>query len=348
MATTLMGAAFGSGRYAVPQDEAPDSPPPVIYGQSVANPRIPGAIRIATYNLLNLFDHQDNPDLQGDYDDMLLAISEERASALAQSIRAIDADIIAVQEIESKEALEWFRDTYLSDAGYDFLESFDVGHYRGIENAVLSRFPITSARIWTGISLDDVPKPGHGWTRVPEAFREGLEFQRSPLRVDIRINDEYELTLFSIHHKAGTQNRWHRESEAVKIVEFIQEIEHYAPDRNLVVLGDFNAAPWDKSMRVYREAGLIDTLSHRIIPRWDPTEDQKQEANLYKTHSSGHTIDYVLLNSAAIREFVVGSAFVYGTVMPPDGYNWRTDPIPGHGYASDHYPVVIDLTPQDR
>jgi hypothetical protein len=32
--------------------------------------------------------------------------------------------------------------------------------------------------------------------------------------------------------------------------------------------------------------------------------------------------------------------------MPPASYNWREDPYPD-GYASDHFPVIIDLIPED-
>ena len=91
------------------------------------------------------------------------------------------------------------------------------------------------------------------------------------------------------------------------------------------------------------QAGLIDTLAHRIIPRWkdfDPAEP-----DLYKTHESDRVLDYILLNSAAHRELVIGSAHIYGTLYD-ENYDWKTDPYP-KGYAADHYPVIIDLVPRD-
>ena len=43
--------------------------------------------------------------------------------------------------------------------------------------------------------------------------------------------------------------------------------------------------------------------------------------------------------------------FVLGTVHPPSDYDWRKDPdkerVP-EGYASDHYPVAIDLMPERK
>ncbi|MHC5004511.1 MAG: endonuclease/exonuclease/phosphatase family protein [Planctomycetota bacterium] len=315
------------------------------YGRSTPLPRRPGTVRLATYNMLNLFDHVDDPTLSGDIDDMSLAAAPERCRKLAEAIRTIDADIVALQEIESLEALRWFRDTYLPDAGYGHVASLEAGYYRGVENSVLSRFPIVDARVWPGLPLDDVRREGPGWSELPADAREGLAFRRSPLMVDIQVSDDYRLTLFVVHHKSGRDYRYYREAEALKVLELIERATGDDPGRNVVVLGDFNAAPWDKSLRVYLEHGFADPLAHRIIPRWRNAE--QDEARLFKTHESDRVIDYILLNPAAYRDLVIGSAHVYGTLTPPDSYDWRTDPHPP-GYASDHYPVVIDLVPADR
>jgi endonuclease/exonuclease/phosphatase family metal-dependent hydrolase len=144
-----------------------------------------------------------------------------------------------------------------------------------------------------------------------------------------------------MHHKAGPSFGWHREAEALRMVELIDELESKDPSRNIIVMGDFNCAPWDKSMRVYLKAGMIDTMSYRLIDK------DKPESPLYKTHESDRVLDYILMNSAAFREYVPGSGFVFGTLAPPSTYDYEKDPQP-KGYASDHYPVVIDLIPQEQ
>ena len=111
----------------------------------------------------------------------------------------------------------------------------------------------------------------------------------------------------------------------------------------MIVLGDFNAAPWDKSFRLYLEAGFIDAMAHRLVPR--SSSDDREEGNLGKTHESGRVIDYVLFSNAAHHELVPGSAHVFGTPYFPE-YDWRTDEPPP-GYSSDHYPVIVDLVPVD-
>ncbi len=315
------------------------------YGHAKPFPKREGTIRIASYNLNHLYDHDDDPTLLGEHDDMQHAISHNRATAIAKVIRSLDADIVALQEVESLDALRWYRDEYLSDMGYDHLASEDVGYHRGMENSVMSRFKISKVEVRMDLSLRDVEREGPGWSEAPQAVPQGFMIQRSPLRVDIKVNEEYDLTLFVVHHKAGRDFQFQRESESVVTLDWVNQIASQNLNRNIIILGDFNAAPWDKSYRLYLERGFVDTLAHRIIPR--SSDESQEEARLYKTHESGRVIDYILMNSAAYREFVVGSAQVVGTFFPPSSYDWRNDPFPP-GYCSDHYPVLIDIVPQDQ
>jgi endonuclease/exonuclease/phosphatase family metal-dependent hydrolase len=311
------------------------------FGLERAKPKPDGTVRIVSWNILNFADREDDPKLSGDHDDMQYAITEERAKKLAEVIRELDADIISFQEGESLEAIVWFRDTYLADMGYRYVSSIDVGYYRGMECSVLSRHRITGERVWPRESLDDVRRPGIGWASVPSDKRRGLGYQRSPLMVDITTDEGYEMTLLALHHKSGRDFKYHREAEALQTMEIVEECMKRDPSRNIIVLGDFNAAPWDKSMRVYLEGGMIDAHAHRTTWREAP------ETPMYRTHESDRVLDYILLNSAAHRELVLGSPFVYGgRLSPPESYNYRTDPRP-RGYASDHYPVVIDIMPKD-
>ena len=79
--------------------------------------------------------------------------------------------------------------------------------------------------------------------------------------IRVRVRPDYELTLINLHHKAGSTSHYLREAEALRVVEIIRQLHAESPSNNVIVMGDFNAAPWDKSMRLYREAGMIDTLS---------------------------------------------------------------------------------------
>ena len=348
---TMDGAADSQSRgrrggTAVKKDVQPaaNEMPPVRYGTPTVRPAADGHIRIATYNVLNLFDHVDDPKLRGEQDDLPMATDDQRCRNIARVIRELDADILALEEIESKECLTWFRDKYLKDMGYRYIASEDVGYYRGVECSLLSRFPITDVTVWPNESLDDVDRDGPGFAPIPTDRRQGLTYQRSPLAATVKVNKKYEVTLFVVHHKSARDNKFHREAEAIRTLEKVAAMQERDPGKNIIVLGDFNAAPWDKSFRLYQAAGMIDTYAHRVITR--DSRDDQTESNRCKTHDSGRVIDYILMNPAAYREYVIGSVFVFGQPFDPE-YNWREDPYPPW-YAADHYPVAIDIIPQDN
>ncbi len=316
-------------------------PAPPRIGEAAPKARTEGAIRLATFNLENLFDGRDDPSKAGEAEDIDDTKPEPQRAALATIIRALDADIIALQEIESYDALVEFREQHLKGLGYDHLMSIDVGEERGIENAVISRFPITEARVWPNLALGGVHPDL--WTDKPNKYAgQPLEMRRSPLFVTVQVpagaagNDApYSLSLFVVHHKSGRGNEYWREAEAGGVLALVQELQRADPARNIAVLGDFNATPDDRSVRLYLDAGLADLHAER------PTDQRGM------THASERVIDFILVNDNLKKEVAVGSAFVLGTPQLPREADWRTAPKP-QGYASDHAPVVADLTPQDR
>ena len=327
------------------QDEAPgkveDFAPGHRYGLRSSPEAAEGSIRIGSYNVLNYFDAVDDPALSGRWDDADLASRPGQLVALAKAIRDLDADVLALQEVESREALLRFRDEHLADMGYVHVASLDAGYYRGVEQSVLSRVPITNTLNWPALTTADVVRRGEGFQPVPE--RPELAFQRSPLMVDFKTEDGYEFTLFVVHLKSGgLAHAYRREAEGLKLLELVANRVEDDPSRNVIVLGDFNAKSQYKSMQLLVEGGLTDAMSHRVD---DPSDARSAR---WVTHESGRIIDYILVNDGAAREVVPRSGFVLGTFYPGDSnhYDWRTDDAP-EAHASDHYPIAIDLTPED-
>lgn len=317
-----------------PQDAASD----VHYGRAHAPKRRGGTVRIGAYNVLNLFDERDDPALSGDIDDVPKPASQREG--VAKAIRELDADILALEEVESEAALVWFRDTYLEGMGYDHVASRDVGYYRGVECSVLSRFPIERVEVRPDVDLAKYLAFGPGWTD-PSAEEQGrpLRYQRSPLLVEIRLRRDYAVTLLVVHHKAGREFSHTREAEARATAAWVLELEKRDAAVNVLVLGDFNAAPWDKSVRTYLASGLTDAFAQRSTATDDP------ESLLWRTHVSNRVLDYVLMNRGAFRELVVGSPFVLGTPSRgPDDPRETPDPP---GFASDHFPIAIELVPRN-
>ena len=215
------------------------------FGLKEAQPRIDNTIRVCTYNVLNLFDHTNDPTLEGEFDDMGNnpgPTSIERCKELAKAIREVDADILALQEVESLEALNWFNEKFLNGMGYEYVASLDAGYYRGVEQSVLSRIPISNTTNWPNESLNNVKRVGPNWTDVPRGT-DDIRYQRSPLCVTLQAEGGYTLTLFVLHHKAGRSTNWHREYEAIRTMEKVNEMMLKNPNANIMILGDFNAAP---------------------------------------------------------------------------------------------------------
>ncbi|MBX3354982.1 MAG: endonuclease/exonuclease/phosphatase family protein [Phycisphaeraceae bacterium] len=350
--TPPAGGSPGAGSSSPRQSDAPRAPRSesgpgekrgagVRYGIEKPLPRREGTIRIASFNVENLFDDVDDPTLSGEFDDIKMATPDDRCQAIAAAIRAIDADILCLQEVESLDALRWFRDRYLAEMGYEHMASEDVGYFRGIEQSILSRFPIVRHKVWPDLDLQPTlgQRVGEGWSDPEED--QGQKFQRSPLFAQVQIADGGVLEFFVVHHKAGGRNfRFHREAEALAIIGLVRERLAEEPQARLAVLGDFNAGPREKSLEIY-----LDPQFGGLFNAWEERHDRNLPREAYLTHSSGRVIDYILLSPAMRESMVPRSFFVLATLAPPDGWDWRSDPHPP-GYASDHRPLVIDVVPK--
>lgn len=304
--------------------------------------RTPGTLRFATYNIENLFDDKDDPALSGKHEDKGMTKPASHRAAAAAAIRAIDADVLALQEIESREALLWFRDEHLKGMGYEHVVSLDAGDERGIEQAVLSRFPLRDPKQWIRSPLGGT-HPAKFGREANEYAGQPIVFHRSPLMVTVDVpgpvgqpgGKPYALTLMVVHQKSGGPGAYWREREAAKTVELLRAVQKADPEANVIIAGDFNAQADSQEMKVYFDAGLVSLLGDKAKgdPKWT-------------THASGRAIDHVLFTPAAWREVKTETRFVLGTIDRPAGADWRTTPVP-EGWASDHYPVVVDITPVD-
>jgi len=322
------------------QAPAPDTKP--RFGIAEPKPKADGTLRLATYNFENLFDAVDDPALTGDAEDIDDTKPEAQKEGLTAAIKKLNADVIAVQELESESALIEFRDTYLKGLGYDYAKSIGPGDERGIEQGILSRFPIKEAKVWENIDLGGT-HPEYAGDRPNKLAGQPLKTRRSPLMATIEVPAEkaggkaYDLTLFVVHHKSGRGMEYWREAEAKKFSAMVDEIEAADPKQNIVVLGDFNAEQFDESLQIWFRSGF-ECVSCAHPDSMDPA---------HTSHASGRTIDMILVNPALKHEIVPNSTFVLATPQLDAGADWRTAPKPAL-YASDHMPVAVDLTPKDE
>lgn len=335
-------------------DKPAASPGENKFGRPTPIAKPAGKLRIASYNVENLFDDKDDPALSGQFDDAKMLKPLEHRKAVAKAIRAVNADVLALQEIESKEALLAFRDEFLKGMGYEHVVSIDSGDDRGIEQAVLSRYPLKDEKIWKELPLGGVQPERVGSDRNPNAG-EPLVLKRSPLRVTVSVpatatakmaleagveaqeGKGYEVVMFVVHHKSGGRaTEYWRDAEAKKVVELVGEEIKANSNANIVVLGDFNAEPRSNAMKTYFDSGLLSAF------------DGAGPGDLSAvTHASGRIIDHVLMNANLRAEFKPETKFVLGTPNRVNNRDWRNTPPP-EGWASDHYAVVVDIVPVDQ
>ena len=151
-------------------------------------------IRIATFNCENLFarfkfNKNVDPEkaVKEGFDINMLSfelLSETEKKLTAKAIIALDADVIALQEIENLDVLKRFRSDRLKSMKYTFCMLVDGNDPREIDVAVLSRFPLVA-------------------TRSHQHLRDGSDnlFSRDCLEVDVDVGGKT-LTLFVNHFKS--------------------------------------------------------------------------------------------------------------------------------------------------
>lgn len=279
----------------------------LIFGIAKAPVKAPGTIRLGAYNIENFFDGVDDPNLSGEYDDITMKTSEDRCKSLAKVIHDLDADVLGLEEVEGEDALRWFRDTYLKDMGYEYLTSKEVGYYRGVEQSLLSRFPIKDVQVWTNEDLAPmekyIPKDADkrkkdGWGDDPKV-KEPLKFQRSPLKVAIQLPDDTTLIVYVLHHKAGGKATvHHRELESLRINEMLKEDLAKNADALVAVVGDFNATPMEKAAKLYRDktfAGFVSAYEFR--PEAGQAKEKKSAAQDDADAGSDESADTSASNS---------------------------------------------------
>ncbi len=199
------------------------------------------SVTIGTFNCENLvaryrFRDPDKPDPRSEdgvtVNDLAFDLYDPEETAItAAAVRATDADVLALQEVENLPVLDWFVSNLTPDAGYAHRVVIHGNDPRNIDVAVLSRLPLTRLRTWRHL------RSGHAWL-----------FSRDLLEVDVEVpvddGSTRSLTLFVNHLKSMMegrgQTRDRRREQVRQLVRIVGERAGPGYDGNFVVLGDLN------------------------------------------------------------------------------------------------------------
>jgi endonuclease/exonuclease/phosphatase family metal-dependent hydrolase len=253
-----------------------------------------------------------------------------------QAVKATDADILALQEVESLEVLRRFRSDYLKGAGYLHLMLIEGNDPRAIDVAVLSRHPLR-ARSYTHLRSGSTPL-----------------FSRDCLEIDVDISGKA-LTLYVNHLKSMLDKKDPkngRKNTRARRVTQSRMVKQIVTDRfganpgvaPFVVLGDLNdylgpgsgideLVQWNAVENVVDRLPPTERWTHYWADAPSPLEGYKQ-------------IDYVLPStSLAAASAAAPSIIRKGLSTKAAAYTGpRFKDVTAKSTASDHCPVVFDLT----
>ncbi len=281
--------------------------------------------RVATYNL-NFYSDQPAGTRP--------AKDAASKAKIRESIRALRADVIALQEMGGAGPFDELRRSLRAE-GVDYPHGeLLFAQDTNIQVGLLSRFPIGACRRHTN---DTYLLMGR---RHP--------VQRGILEARIQVNRDYAFTALVVHLKSRRQTAEGeeadmRQEEARILREKIDALLDKNPRENLVVLGDLNDVKDSRPVRTvlgrYRNA-LTDTRPAErngddqipSNPRWDPA--WITWTHFYGKEDSYQRIDYLLLSPGMAREW-----------LRPET---RVLALPNWGVGSDHRPIVAGFLAADQ
>jgi endonuclease/exonuclease/phosphatase family metal-dependent hydrolase len=267
----------------------------------------PRALAVATWNIENF------------------PLDVSTPERVAEIIRSLDLDLLAVQEIASEAAFVLLLDRL---DGYDYVLSdheYDDGTYQ--KAGVIFR---ESAMHVVNVSLPFRYEQ-------PECFEENTSlspFPRPPLEVTFRTDDdEYTFTAVNVHMKAffppcDDDCRLRRACANRHLERRVRDrVAHPARTPNILVLGDFNEH-------------LDNGTSDDPFAHWDGDDYFVLTSTLgpddYSYVHRESLIDHALVTEAMAQAFDADATQVIYLDAEIDGY---TD------YVSDHLPVIMSFMP---
>lgn len=274
--------------------------------------------------------------LARDVEDFSVTSHTQRA-ATAAVIAENNPDILALVEAESMEALRKFNSNFLKSKRYPYFMLIDGNDPRGIDVALLSRYPLTHLRSYVA----DTYKTSKGVTVST--------FSRDCLVVRVEVNAK-PLTLFINHFKSQFQdNPERRKRQATRVAEIVEEA--FAGSINtahFAIVGDFNQTPDHPSLQpLLTQPWQTDVLS--LLPVGDRWTHVYEKGNRIKGVSQ---LDYLLLSKSLASRVVGGPTVERRGLARYKGLDkyyadsekriLRTVEGPGTE-ASDHCAVFVDV-----
>lgn len=322
-----------------------------LYGETV--------LKIASYNVENLFDLEISgyeylefiPNTNANWN---AKTYKTKLKNIARVITDINADIIALQEIESMQALKDLRFTLKQNGLYYQYYALADNKNTNIKVALLSKIPFVYSK---SLSVN-----------ASFSYRDILE---------TKFNIEGKELYIFVNHWKSKSGPESKRIESAKTL--LKRIKTLGEDKNIILLGDFNS-DYQENIKFLRKREHNDTdgktgINHilksikqtqkaqsthyeegNFYNLWYDTDPELRYSYIYKKNKE--TLDNILISQSLLERkniyYMPNSIHSYKAeylFKKEKIYEWKiSKKVPrrhkGEGY-SDHLPIIADFTIQN-
>jgi endonuclease/exonuclease/phosphatase family metal-dependent hydrolase len=255
-------------------------------------------------------------------------VDENGTRATARVIADVDADVLALVEVEDRPSLVRFNKELLGGR-YEHVMLVDGNDDRGIDVGIMTKKGFSIESIRSNVDIKDGDDP---------------VFSRDCAQYEIRTPTGKVLHVLVNHFKSQSGGGGDKRRRQAKEVRRIAG-ELVKARKNVIVLGDLNEG---QPSLTQPPANLAELFDGPLRSCYDLKGfDVGKRPGTFDSCGIRNRLDYVLVSSSLQRRFTAGHVFRKGlwgtrTTRPTD---WETYPeITGHHQqASDHAALVVEL-----
>ena len=307
-------------------------------------------MRIATFNVQNLrLRHEGEADrLSGamDRDEVYETVRGDAALdpidrlLTAAILKRANADVVALQEVFDKDALDHFHDRYLTAEGaapYPYRVCLPGNDGRGYDVALMSRVPLQNVKSHAATTVADleIDNPPGRDPAEPVFRRDCLSAQAGGV------------TLYVCHFKApypDPHGAWEiRRLEALSVRRLIEQQFEHPAEAHWLVLGDLNE-PRVEARSERAIAPLTDGFAVDLVKRIPP---DRRWSYHFEDDDSYSCPDAMLASPTLAAAWPDATPYYLREGLARDATRYAGRRLPGVGehrpHASDHAALVIDL-----
>lgn len=274
--------------------------------------RLAARVRVGTFNVRLFFDTvcQSGTCASTDFEQVSTqAAFDARANQLADAIRSLEVDVLALQELETQACLDALLQRLSGELPYGVLG--ELGTAGSVDVAILSRTPLTGV-------------VGHrALTRLERPDGSRTSFTRELLEAHALASNGGEVVLFAAHFrsKSTPDDPGRRLAEAQVSRQLLEAAAAARPQALVLLAGDLNDTPGSPPLEALTaDGGLLRAAADL------PAADQAT----YVFNGRGEAIDHVL------QAVTPG-----GALRPRSAVVWKSG-TRGYG-GSDHAALTADF-----